>query len=42
MTYKENTNKEFQNENEVIINDFEQGVNIFLGLGCKKNIILKK
>jgi hypothetical protein len=42
MTYKENTNKEFQNENEVIINDFEQGVNIFLGLGCKKKYYFEK
>ena len=42
MTYKENTNKEFQNENEVIINNFDQGVNIFLGLGCKKKYYFEK
>ena len=42
MTYKENTNKEFQNENEVIINNFDEGVNIFLGLGCKKKYYFEK
>jgi len=34
MTHKTNTNKEFPNENEIIINDFDQGCQILLGIGA--------
>ena len=42
MTYKNRTNKEFENENEVIINNFDEGVKILLGIGCKKRYYYEK
>ena len=42
MTYKENTDKQFVDEHEVSIDNFDQGVNIFLGLGCKKKFYFIK
>lgn len=42
MTYKSKGNGEFTNEEEVIINDFNTGVNIMLGLGCVKRYYFEK
>lgn len=42
LTYKTKGNKEFVDEQEVIINDFETGVNIMLGLGCVKRYYFEK
>lgn len=42
MTFKSNINEQFVNENEVIINDFDQGCAIFLGLGCTKKYYYEK
>jgi predicted adenylyl cyclase CyaB len=43
MTFKEKSNnKIFVNENEIIINDFDEGVNILLGLGLKKKYYFEK
>lgn len=42
MTYKSTSKTQFQDEHEVIIDDFESGCNILFGIGCKKNIIMKK
>jgi adenylate cyclase class IV len=42
MTYKTKGNKEFTDEQEVIINDFDTGVNIMLGLGCIKRYYYEK
>ena len=42
MTYKTNTNKEFPLENEIIINDFDSGCNILLGIGATKLFYYEK
>lgn len=42
MTYKSKGNGEFTNEQEVIIDDFDTGVNIMLGLGCVKRYYYEK
>ena len=42
MTFKTKTNGEFVDEQEVIINDFDSGVNIMLGLGCEKKYYYEK
>jgi predicted adenylyl cyclase CyaB len=42
LTYKTKGNNEFVNEEEVIINDFDTGVNIMLGLGCNKKYYYEK
>lgn len=42
MTYKTKGTKDFVNEQEVIIDDFDTGVNIMLGLGCEKKYYYEK
>ena len=43
MTYKTyDKKKEFDDEHEIIINDFNTGVNILLGLGCTKKYYYEK
>jgi predicted adenylyl cyclase CyaB len=43
MTYKYyKPELQFSNENEVIINDFDQGCEIMLGIGCKKKYYYEK
>jgi len=42
MTIKNNLTDKFPIENEVIINDFDEGINIFLQLGCKKKYYYEK
>jgi hypothetical protein len=43
MTYKYHGPKDkFSDEEEVIISDFDSGVNILLGLGCKKKYYYEK
>jgi adenylate cyclase class 2 len=42
LTFKSNLDKQFVNENEVIINDFDQGCAILLGIGCKKKYYYEK
>lgn len=42
MTIKNNLTDKFPIENEVIINDFEEGINILLALGCKKKYYYEK
>ena len=42
MTYKTKGTKEFTDEQEVIINDFDTGINIMLGLGCVKKYYYEK
>jgi len=42
MTIKNNLTDKFPIENEVIISDFEEGINILLGLGCKKRYYYEK
>jgi predicted adenylyl cyclase CyaB len=42
MTYKVKGNKDFVNEQEVQINDFETGIKILLGLGCEKKYYYEK
>ena len=42
MTYKSKGTNEFCNEQEVIINSFDTGVNIMLGLGCVKRYYYEK
>jgi predicted adenylyl cyclase CyaB len=42
MTVKNNLTDKFPIENEVNINDFDEGVNIFLQLGCKKKYYYEK
>lgn len=36
MTVKHNIHKQFVDEDEVVIDDYDTGIKIFLGLGCKK------
>jgi adenylate cyclase class IV len=42
MTIKNNLTDKFPIENEVIISDFDEGVNILLALGCKKKYYYEK
>jgi predicted adenylyl cyclase CyaB len=43
MTYKfKDSKSKFDNEEEVNINDFDSGVNILLGIGCKKKYYMEK
>lgn len=42
MTIKNNLTDKFPIENEVIINDYDEGVNIFLQLNCKKKYYYEK
>jgi adenylate cyclase class IV len=43
MTYKHHGSKDkFSDEEEVIIDNFDSGVNILLGLGCKKKYYYEK
>ena len=42
MTVKNNLTDKFPIENEVIINDFDEGVNILLAVGCKKKYYYEK
>ena len=42
MTIKNNLTDKFPIENEVIISDFEEGINILLALGCKKRYYYEK
>jgi predicted adenylyl cyclase CyaB len=42
MTIKNNLTDKFPIENEVIINDFDEGINILLSLGCKKKYYYEK
>jgi adenylate cyclase class IV len=43
MTYKyQGPNDQYPDEEEVIINDFDLGVNILLGVGCKKKYYYEK
>ena len=42
MTFKDKMGEKFVNEHEVIINDFDTGVKILLGLGCKKKYYYEK
>ena len=43
MTYKfKDPKSKFDDEEEVNINDFESGVNILLGIGCKKKYYMEK
>jgi adenylate cyclase class IV len=42
LTFKSNMGNQFVNENEVIINDFDQGCAILLGIGCKKKYYYEK
>ncbi len=42
MTFKSTSGGEFANEEEIIISDFNAGVNILLGLGCTKKYYYEK
>jgi predicted adenylyl cyclase CyaB len=43
MTYKfKDSKSKFDDEEEVNINDFDSGVNILLGIGCKKKYYMEK
>lgn len=42
MTYKNNLDKKFSNEYEVDIDNFDTGIKILLGLGCKKKYYYEK
>ena len=42
MTYKTDLKKQFVTENEVIIDDFEQGCAILYGIGCTKKFYYEK
>jgi adenylate cyclase class IV len=42
MTIKNNLTDKFPIENEIIINDFTEGINILLALGCKKKYYYEK
>lgn len=43
MTYKfKDSKSKFEHENEVIVNDFDEAVNILLGVGCKKKYYYEK
>lgn len=42
MTFKDNIDKKFCNEYEVNIDNFDSGVNILTGLGCKKKYYYEK
>lgn len=42
MTFKDNIDKKFCNEYEVNIDDFDTGVKILIGLGCKKKYYYEK
>jgi len=43
MTYKfKDSKSKFENENEVIVNDFDEAVNILLGIGCTKKYYYEK
>jgi predicted adenylyl cyclase CyaB len=43
ITYKfKDPKSKFDDEEEVNINDFESGVNILLGIGCKKKYYMEK
>lgn len=42
MTIKNNLTDKFPIENEVIINDFDEGINILLQLNCKKKYYYEK
>lgn len=42
MTYKITGKSEFLEEHEVIINDFDEGINILLGIGCTKKYYYEK
>lgn len=43
MTYKfKDTKSKFENENEVTVNDFDEAVNILLGIGCTKKYYYEK
>ena len=42
MTVKNNLTDKFPIENEVIISDFEEGINILLSVGCKKRYYYEK
>jgi adenylate cyclase class IV len=42
MTVKNNLTDKFPIENEVIINNFDEGINILLAVGCKKKYYYEK
>jgi adenylate cyclase class IV len=42
MTVKNNLTDKFPIENEVIINDFDEGINILFAVGCKKKYYYEK
>jgi predicted adenylyl cyclase CyaB len=42
MTYKTDLKKQFVTENEIIIDDFDQGCAILLGIGCTKKYYYEK
>jgi adenylate cyclase class IV len=42
MTVKNNLTDKFPVENEVIINNFDEGINILLAVGCKKKYYYEK
>ena len=42
MTYKYATSNKFLNEDEIIIDNFDNGVKILLGLGCKSKYYYEK
>jgi predicted adenylyl cyclase CyaB len=42
LTYKYNLDKEFVEENEIIIDNFDEGCKIFIDLGCKKKYYYEK
>lgn len=42
MTYKTTSKTQFQDEHEVIIDDFDSGCNILFGIGCKKKYYYEK
>jgi len=42
MTVKNNLTDKFPIENEVIISDFDEGINILLAVGCKKKYYYEK
>jgi adenylate cyclase class IV len=42
MTVKNNLTDKFPIENEVIINDFDEGINILMSVGCKKKYYYEK
>lgn len=42
LTFKSNMGDEFVNENEVIIDNFDEGCKILLGIGCKKKYYYEK